>query len=273
MTRFTACLGPEDTIRNFSLNMTYIDFMSVVHKSTKRDYLARVNDPDYPKAKAANLAKTWGYDYWDGDRSIYYGGYQYIVNRWEKVARAMAKHYNLPKNPKILDIGCGKGYLLFDFLKVIPDAEIFGIDISNYAIENSKEEIREHLQVGNATELPWPDNHFDLVCSMNTFHNLYNYELEKALKEFERVVYVVCEMGIAKFDLKERVWELIFRSSIYHAKTVYSLTVNQKHIFLGTENGLVRINKKTGFTRDYSFPFIGQVNAMNLDGKTLWQKI
>ena len=161
--------------------------MSVLHKSTKRDYLARINDPDYPKAKAANLAKTWGYDYWDGDRRINYGGYQYIVNRWEKVARAIAKHYNLPKNPKILDIGCGKGYLLFDFLKVIPDAEIFGIDISNYAIENSKEEIREHLQVGNATELPWPDNHFDLVCSMNTFHNLYNYELEKALKEFERV--------------------------------------------------------------------------------------
>ena len=167
--------------------MAYLDFMSVVHKSTKRDYLARINDPDYPKAKSANLAKTWGYDYWDGDRRINYGGYQYIVNRWEKVARAMAKHYNLPKNPKILDIGCGKGYLLFDFLKVIPDAEIFGIDISNYAIENSKEEIREHLQVGNATELPWPDNHFDLVCSMNTFHNFYNYELEKALKEFERV--------------------------------------------------------------------------------------
>lgn len=161
--------------------------MSVLHKSTKRDYLARINDLDYPKEKAANLAKTWGYDYWDGDRRINYGGYQYIVNRWEKVARAMAKHYNLPKNPKILDIGCGKGYLLFDFLKVIPDAEIFGIDISNYAIENSKEEIREYLQVGNATELPWPDNHFDLVCSMNTFHNLYNYELEKALKEFERV--------------------------------------------------------------------------------------
>ena len=84
--------------------MAYIDFMSVLHKSTNRDYLARINDPDYPKAKAANLAKKWGYDYWDGDRRINYGGYQYIVNRWEKVARAIAKHYNLPKNPKILTI-------------------------------------------------------------------------------------------------------------------------------------------------------------------------
>ena len=167
--------------------MAYIDFMSVLHKSTNRDYLARINDPDFPKAKAANLAKKWGYDYWDGDRRINYGGYQYIVNRWEKVARKMAKHYKLPNNPKILDVGCGKGYLLFDFLKVIPDAEIFGIDISNYAIENSKKEIRKNLQTGNATELPWPDNYFDLVYSINTFHNLHNYDLDKALREFDRV--------------------------------------------------------------------------------------
>ena len=109
-----------------------------------RDYLARVNNPDYPKAKAAKLAKQWGYDYWDGNRGINYGGYRYLEGRWEKVAREMTKHYKLPKNPKILDVGCGKGYLLFDFLKVIPDAEIFGIDISNYAIENSKEEIRKN---------------------------------------------------------------------------------------------------------------------------------
>ena len=167
--------------------MAYIDFISVLHNSTTRDYLARVNNPDYPKAKAAKLAKQWGYDYWDGNRDINYGGYRYMEGRWEKVARKMVKHYKLPNNPKILDVGCGKGYLLFDFLKVIPDAKIFGIDISNYAIENSKEEIRKNLRVGNATELPWPDNYFDLVYSINTFHNLHNYDLDKALREFERV--------------------------------------------------------------------------------------
>ena len=75
--------------------MAYIDFMSVLHKSTKRDYLARVNDPEFPKAKSAELAKQWGYDYWDGDRRINYGGYHYIEGRWEKVARSMVEHYNL----------------------------------------------------------------------------------------------------------------------------------------------------------------------------------
>ena len=167
--------------------MAEIDFMSVLHKSTQRDYLARVNDPDFPKAKAAELAKQFGFDYWDGDRRICYGGYRYLEGRWEKVARAMAEHYQLPAKAKILDIGCGKGFLLYDFLKVIPDAEIYGIDISPYAIANSKEEIRDRLQVGSATALPWPDDHFDLVISINTLHCLHAYDLDPALREMERV--------------------------------------------------------------------------------------
>ena len=167
--------------------MPEVDFMSVLHKSTKRDYLARVNDVRYPKAKAAQLAKAFGHEYWDGDRRICYGGYNYIEGRWEKVAREISGHYTLPENPKILDIGCGKGYLLYDFLKIIPNADIYGIDISEYAIANSKPEIRSHLKVGNATELPWPNNTFDLVLSINTLHNLYAYDLNMALREIERV--------------------------------------------------------------------------------------
>ena len=167
--------------------MAYVDFMSVLHKSTQRDYLARVNEPEYPKAKAAELAKQWSYDYWDGDRRINYGGYSYLPGRWEKVAQAIVDHYDLPKNPKILDVGCGKGFLLFDFLKIQPDADVYGIDISEYAVSNAKEEIKEKLTVGNAINLPWADDFFDLVISINTFHNLYNYELSEALEEFQRV--------------------------------------------------------------------------------------
>ena len=167
--------------------MAEVDFMSVLHKSTQRDYLARVNDPDFPKAKAAELAKRFDFDYWDGDRRICYGVYRYMEGRWDKVASEMVEQYDLPPKPKILDIGCGKAFLLYDFLKVIPDAEIYGIDISPYAIANSKKEIQDRLRVGSSTDLPWPDDYFDLVISITTLHNLHTYDLDPSLREMERV--------------------------------------------------------------------------------------
>lgn len=167
--------------------MAYIDFISANHIKTKRDYLARVNDPEYPKPRAAELAKQWGYDYWDGDRRICYGGYRYMEGYWGKVARAMAEHYHLKAGDKILDVGCGKGFLLYDFTKVVPGIEVKGIDISKYAVENCKEEIRDSLQVGNATNLPFPDDHFNFVFSITTLHNLHCYDLDKALREIQRV--------------------------------------------------------------------------------------
>jgi len=167
--------------------MAYIDLLSAIHKSTQRDYLARVNDVDFPKPKAAELAKQWGFDYWDGNRKICYGGYRYMEGRWEKVARAMAAHYGIKPGDKILDVGCGKGFLLFDFTKVVPGVEVYGLDISEYAIENSKEEIKDRLQVGNAIKLPFEDHSFDFVYSITTLHNLHCYDLDKALREIERV--------------------------------------------------------------------------------------
>lgn len=167
--------------------MSYIDFLSVIHKSTTRDYLARINDQDYPKAKAAKLAKQWGFDYWDGDRKICYGGYKYMEGRWAPVAQAMVDHYGLKPGDKILDIGCGKGFQLFEFTRICPGIEVTGIDISEYAIANSKEEIRDKLHVGSATDLPFEDHSFDFVFSITTLHNLHAYDLEKALKEMERV--------------------------------------------------------------------------------------
>ena len=164
-----------------------IDFISKNHKKIKRDYLSRVNDELYPKHRAAELAKKFSYEYWDGDRRICYGGYKYIPGYWEDVAANLIKFYQLQGNAKILDIGCGKGFLLYEISKILPDAEIKGIDISDYAIKNSKEEIKDYLQVGNANSLPFSDNYFDLVISINSLHCLHAYDLEKALTEMERV--------------------------------------------------------------------------------------
>lgn len=167
--------------------MAEIDFMSVLHKSTERDYMARVNDKIFPKAKAAKIAKEYGQEYWDGDRRICYGGYRYIPGRFDQLAKSLVLHYKLPKKARILDVGCGKGYLLYDLMKILPEARVFGIDVSTYAIDNSKSEIKNKLKQGSATKLPWEDDYFDLVLSINTLHNLYCFELDQAIKEIERV--------------------------------------------------------------------------------------
>jgi len=167
--------------------MSYIDFMSPIHKATTRDYLARVNDPDFPKAKAAALAKKWDYDYWDGDRKICYGGYKYMPGRWAPVAQMMVDHYGLKAGDKVLDIGCGKGFQLMELLAACPGLEVTGIDVSPYAIENGHEDLKGRLQVGNAADLPFEDDAFDYVFSITTLHNLHAYDLDKALREMERV--------------------------------------------------------------------------------------
>lgn len=174
--------------------MAYIDFITSIHKSTKRDYLARVNE--YPKAKAIEIAKRYDFDYWDGDRKFGFGGFKYD-GRWRKMADALVKHYNLKAGDRVLDVGCGKAFLLYDLLQAVPGLEVRGIDISEYAIKNAKEEVKPFLQVGDAAKLPYEDKSFDLVISLNTLHNLYCYDLVSALKEIERVgkkdKYIVVE--------------------------------------------------------------------------------
>lgn len=164
--------------------MAYVDFIQSVHSSTKRDYLKRVNDFD--KATVSEVAIRFDKDYWDGERQYGYGGYRYD-GRWRKVAEAMAAHYKLPKNARILDVGCGKGFLLYEFTQVLPECDVVGLDISAYAVENAKEEVKPFLQVGHAKSLPFADKSFDFVVSITTLHNLYNFDLHAALKEIERV--------------------------------------------------------------------------------------
>ena len=174
--------------------MAYVDFLTAVHTRTKRDYVARVTE--YPKAEAAKRAKQWGYDYWDGDRRVGYGGYEYD-GRWRPVAEALAEHYGLEPGQRVLDVGCGKAFLLFDISEVRPGVDVRGLDVSEYALEHAKPEVRDRLDLGTAAKLPYEDGSFDLVVSINTLHNLHCYDLERALSEIERVgrgsKYVVVE--------------------------------------------------------------------------------
>jgi protein-L-isoaspartate(D-aspartate) O-methyltransferase len=164
--------------------MPEIDFISKVHQSTARDYVARVTEVD--KAAVAEKAIQFGYDYWDGDRTTGYGGYHYD-GRWLPVAQDIAAHYGLKAGDRVLDVGCGKGFLMYEFLQAVPGVEVRGMDLSEYAIEHAKEEVKPFMEVANANDLPYEDNSFDLVVSINSLHNLYINDLFKALGEMQRV--------------------------------------------------------------------------------------
>jgi protein-L-isoaspartate(D-aspartate) O-methyltransferase len=164
--------------------MALVDFMGGLHTATKRDYVRRVNEHD--KSKCAEIACQFGKDYWDGERHLGYGGYKYD-GRWRAIAQAMAKRYNLQPGARILDVGCGKGFLLYEFTQVVPGAVIAGLDVSQYAIDNAKPEVRPFLRQGTAATLPFAADEFDFVVTINALHNLYNFDLWSAIREIERV--------------------------------------------------------------------------------------
>ena len=99
----------------------------------------------------------------------------------------MCKEYGLTNQSFVLQIGCEKGFLLHDFQQAQPGIKIRGTDISEYAIENTIESMKHHVQVADAKALPFEDNYFDVVISINTVHNLEREECGKALQEIERV--------------------------------------------------------------------------------------
>ena len=162
-----------------------LNLVTGLHQATKRDYLGRMNDS---KVEAMKIAKQYGFDYWDGDRRFGYGGYKYMQGRWAKVAQQLIDLYGLRAGSKILDVGCGKGFLLYEIQLLQPGVEIHGFDISQYGLENTHPDLKAKLFIHRAQEtFPFQDNFFDLVISLGTLHNLHIFELEVAVSEIERV--------------------------------------------------------------------------------------
>ena len=162
-----------------------VDYVTQLHQSTSRNYIDRMMDD---KVYCMKKAKEYEADYWDGDRRFGYGGYKYLAGRWKPVAQALIKNYNLSNESSVLDIGCGKGYLLYEMKLLLPNLRISGFDISNHGIATAKQEVKEQLFIHRAQDpFPFQKNEFDLAISLGCLHNLRIFELEIALKEMERV--------------------------------------------------------------------------------------
>jgi SAM-dependent methyltransferase len=218
--------------------MSRIDFSASLHSSTKRDYVARV--VEFDKAESAAIASRFGAEYWDGSRQYGYGGYHYD-GRWLPVAEAIAKHYGLASGDRLLDVGAGKGFLLYELTRAVPGLIVAGLDISGYAIEHAHPDIKATLVEGRADALPFADDAFDVVISLGTLHNLGAAALDRALAEIERVgkrgAYVMVE---SYRDEREKANLLYWQLT---CKSFYSVE-DWEYVY-----------RRAGFTGDYGFIF------------------
>ena len=161
-----------------------LQIITPLHTRTQRDYVGRMMDD---KIACSRVAREYGPEYWDGDRRYGYGGYHYD-GRWGPVARKLAQHYGLSAGARILDVGCGKAHLLHELGQILPESELTGFEISEHAVANAKEEVRNSIRMRPAEmPYPFPDGYFDLTISLMTLHNLRLPDLEKALREIRRV--------------------------------------------------------------------------------------
>jgi ubiquinone/menaquinone biosynthesis C-methylase UbiE len=187
------------------------------------------------------IARQFGQEYFDGSRNYGYGGYKYD-GRWRSVVRDLIEEYDITGGMNILDIGCAKGFLLKDFKDQIPELNVFGIDISEYAIRNCHPEVVGKIYQGNATNLLFPDNSFDLVVSINTLHNLDRIHLVRALSEIQRVSkgssYIVVDSYTTPYE-KE-----VFENWVLTAK------------FHDYPKGWLDVFQEAGYTGDYSWTII-----------------
>lgn len=164
---------------------TLKNFVTPLHKATTRDVIARMVDD---KVTCMLKAKEYEFDYWDGDRRFGYGGYKYLPGRWKPVAQALIDTYGLTAESRILDVGCGKGFLLYELQLLLPGIRITGFDISHHGLASRHPDLKAHLFTHRAQDpYPFDDNSFDLVISLATLHNLRIFELKTALAEIQRV--------------------------------------------------------------------------------------
>ncbi len=200
-----------------------VKYVTSLHQSTNREYIKRMVDG---KVNCMLKAKEYEFDYWDGSRRYGYGGYKYMPGRWKQVAELLIKNYNLTNTSSVLDVGCGKGFLLYEMKLLLPNLKISGFDISKHGIEHAKEEIKKYLFIHRAQKpYPFKNKEFDLVISLGCLHNLKVFELEIALKEIERVGkqgYIMLESYRSEKELFNlQCWALTCESFFNHKEWVW----------------------------------------------------
>lgn len=205
------------------------------HISTDRDYTQRAGQD---KAKYSELAKKFDFDYWDGERTTGYGGYK-NDGRWQKIAKRLIETYGLSSTGSILDIGCGKGYLLSELRKLDPQLTVRGVDISQYALLNASPDVTEFLSIAEADKINYADKSFDLIVSINCLHNLQLPELFSALQKIQLASKKDSYICVESYRNETEKWNLL----------QWQLTCE----CFFTPNEWEWIFEKSGYKGDYEF--------------------
>ena len=150
----------------------------------------------------------------------------------------MIKYYRLKNNSKILDVGCAKGFMIYDFKKNNPNLIVRGIDISNYCKKNAHPKVKGLLRWVTVKKLPYKDNSFDLVISISTIHNLEKF-IKQALNELIRVSKGSIFIRVKAFkNIRQKKfidkWNLVAKSNL-------------------SEKQWIKLFKQVNFKGDYSF--------------------
>jgi ubiquinone/menaquinone biosynthesis C-methylase UbiE len=182
------------------------------------------------------LSREFGEQYFDGPREVGYGGYRYD-GRWIPIAEDIVAHFKLKPGNRVLDVGCAKGFLVKDLLKVCPGLEVFGVDISEYALMHCEREVVGRLHLGSADRLPFPDNSFDAVISINTIHNFERHDAVRAVGEIERLAPGRSFIQVDAYRTPEQ--REIFMSWVLTAK------------YHDYPEGWIKVFKEAGYTGDW----------------------
>ena len=191
--------------------------------------------------EAIAIAKQFGEVYFDGPREFGYGGYRYD-GRWIPVSRDIVAHFDLKPGMRVLDVGCAKGFLVKDLMKVCPGLEVFGLDISLYALMHCEPEVVGRLHLGTAEKLPFPDHSFDCVISLNTVHNFPRPRALNVMREIERVSRGRSFVQIDSFHTPEQ--KEIFESWVLTAE------------FYDYPDGWKRLFAEAGYSGDYYWTIV-----------------
>lgn len=201
--------------------------------NSKRNIQAR---KEGKSSDVVSISKQFGEMYFDGPRDYGYGGYRYD-GRWLPVAKDIVEHFDLKPGNRLLDVGCAKGFLVRDLMHVCPGLEVFGLDISDYALKHCDPAVIGRLHKGTAADLPFPDHSFDVVISLNTIHNFNREGVVKALKELQRVSKGKGFIQVDSYHTDEQ--KRIFEEWVLTAE------------FHGFPEEWIKLFKQAGYTGDY----------------------